>query len=82
MLELICKNYKHFYKTYLPKQTSRSSMDINHAICVLATELKNYTIDSLWFTHMKSLLQSFTQSIDCWLDTIPIYADPKRCKNW
>ena len=76
MLELICKNYKHFYKTYLPKQTpSRSSMDINHAICVLATELKNYTIDSLWFTHMKSHLQSFTQPTDCWLDTIPIYAD-------
>ena len=80
-LESVCKNYKEFYKAYLPKQTpSRSSMDVNHAICVLVTELENYTIDSLCFTHMKSHLQSFTEPTESWLDTVPIYANGSDIK--
>lgn len=75
-LEHICKNQKEYYKVYVPKhKPDRGSMDINHAIAVLHTGLKHYTLDTLCFTHMKSHLQSFVEPSESWIDDVPFYAN-------
>jgi alpha-N-acetylglucosamine transferase len=75
-LELICKNHEEFYDIYLKKLKPRlSSMDINHAIAVLNTDLEKYSCNLLSFVHMKSKVQDWTAPNDNWLDDIPYYMD-------
>tara|TARA_B100001057_G_scaffold499748_1_gene611625 strand:- start:12754 stop:13560 length:807 start_codon:yes stop_codon:yes gene_type:complete len=75
-LQLICENYKDFYKVYVPKQMPQvKSMDVNHSICVLDSCLKNYTVYSANMVHMKSKLQGWSSPSDTWLDSVPFYVD-------
>lgn len=73
-LKQVCRNYKEYYKLYLPKQTPAvSSMDINHAITVLEQDLDNYFFEPASFVHMKSHVQEWENCSSSWLDTIPFY---------
>ncbi len=73
-LKQICKNYKEFYKIYVPKQTPKlSSMDINHAITVLDQQIENYIFEPASFVHMKSNVQDWKNPTENWTDTIPFY---------
>lgn len=75
-LELICKNNQNFYDIYLKKLKPKvTSMDVNHAIAILNSNLENYQINSLNFVHMKPRVQQWEVSNDSWMQDIPFYFD-------
>ena len=58
VLNRVCDNYKKYYEVYVPKQTpTLSSMDVNHAVALLDSDIQDYTVNSASFTHMKSKVQ-------------------------
>ena len=70
----VCDNYKKYYEVYVPKQTpTLSSMDVNHAVALLDSDIQDYTVNSASFTHMKSKVQGWDNSTDTWTDTVPYY---------
>jgi hypothetical protein len=75
-LELVCKNSKEFYNIHLKKLKPKvTSMDVNHAIAILSSNLQTYEINSLNFIHMKSKVQGWKESNESWIHDIPFYFD-------
>lgn len=76
ILESVCNNYQEYYKIFAPKITpSKSSMDVNHAIAVLVSNIQDFNIESGSFVHMKSKLQGWETASENWTDDIPFYVD-------
>ena len=75
-LELVCKHTEDFYNIYLKKLKPKvSSMDVNHAIAVLNSNLQKYEINSLNFVHMKPRVQEWKVTNGSWMKDIPFYID-------
>lgn len=76
ILNSVCKNYKKYYEIYAPKQSpSLSSMDVNHAVALLDSGIKDYTLSFASFVHMKSKIQGWSSPSDNWRDNVPYYLD-------
>ena len=81
LLNTVCENWKDFYKVVSPKNCpTKSSMDLNHAICVYLSSIEDFTIDCLNFTHMKSHVQSYKDPSDSWTDSLPFYVNGNDVK--
>ena len=75
-LNRVCENYKKYYEVYAPKQMpTLSSMDVNHAIALIDNDIKDYTIQSPSFVHMKSKIQGWTNPTEDWTSHIEYYID-------
>lgn len=78
-LELVCKHTEDFYNIHLKKLKPKvSSMDVNHAIAILNSNLQTYEINSLNFVHMKSKVQEWEESNESWIHDIPFYFDDEH----
>jgi hypothetical protein len=78
MLEIICKNWKEFYKEFLPINTPPFlSIDVSAALAVkilnIEDEVMNTKTDVLTFTHMKSQIQGWDAGVDRWQDKLGVY---------
>lgn len=79
-VELITNNWELFYgnfvKEYYP---DRASMDITAALAarIMDAEYKvtNYKHDPVYFTHMKSRIQGWTEPSDSWMQSVAVYFD-------
>lgn len=75
-LELICKHNEDFYDVYLKKLKPKvSSMDVNHALAILNSNLEKYMVSSVNFVHMKSRVQNWKVANESWLSDLPYYLD-------
>ena len=75
-LELVCKHTEDFYNIHLKKLKPKvSSMDVNHAIAVLNSNLQKYEINTLNFVHMKPRVQEWKVTNGSWMQDIPFYID-------
>lgn len=75
-LEFICTHTEDFYDIYLKKLKPKvSSMDVNHAIAVLNSNLQKYKINTLNFVHMKPRVQEWQITNGSWMQDIPFYVD-------
>ena len=78
-LKQVCRNYKEYYKIYVPKFTPKvSSMDLNHAITLLDEDIKNFVFKPASFVHMKSHVQDWETTQEDWTETIPFYFDAEK----
>ena len=74
ILNRVCGNFEKYYEIYTPKQTPKlSSMDVNHAIALLDSNMNNYTTNFGSFVHMKSKVQGWANPTDTWTETVPYY---------
>ena len=75
-LELICKHNEDFYDVYLKKLKPKvTSMDVNHDLAILNSNLEKYMVSSVNFVHMKSRVQNWKVANESWLSDLPYYLD-------
>ena len=68
--------FEKYYEIYAPKQTPKlSSMDVNHAIALLDSNINDYTTNFGSFVHMKSKVQGWSNAPENWRDRVPYYFD-------
>ena len=76
VLNKVCENFEKYYEIYAPKQTPKlSSMDVNHAIALLDSNINDYTTNFGSFVHMKSKVQGWSNAPENWRDRVPYYFD-------
>jgi hypothetical protein len=80
LLEIICKNWKDFWKEFLPNQTpGHLSIDVAAAIAIkilnIEEEVTNKKNNILTFTHLKPMIQGWNNLPDRWQDKLGVYLD-------
>jgi len=80
LLEIICKNWKEFWKEFLPNQTpGHLSIDVAAAIAIkilnIEEEVTNKKNNILTFTHLKPMIQGWNNPPDRWQDKLGVYLD-------
>jgi hypothetical protein len=78
LVEIITKNWKTFYSTYLPESTPKNlSMDVTFALAAKIMNIETQAVppDYITFVHMKGRCQNWKLNSDDWRNYAAAHID-------